>query len=526
MSSRWSMRLHDRPLLPPRGLVPVLTLLLLPTPAIAAVASDSSGALGMGFPGRVAAAAPVSSARAADVAVRAAERGAHFDGRAHVDAAAHRLGFDYRFNPPDDTKLWARVWFGERTENGCTREIVLQGTSRHTSSWSAHEADGETISVVADYSKNAAGIHMVRFQLDRPNLPDGCARAEWWEGSDTGPTKRLVKGTARRTFRLRWPPAVTPPRRLSLPWGETSLTTVIVRESDWAPSLLEGLSVSLDDQPPVVDADSEPILWDLWRDGPAQIELPITPIEPWGTRATLKVTTRASGTAPLWWIRLWIRHSPPTYWLGSLSGTRLWRPRTDPWNGNPEQPTMTFVDDEWVHLDADSNRYLSPACTTVSEEWNLGCHHYWYDADTGRLQIDGLQARVTDRGWSWQNRRWDTTYRVRTLQPGQTRHFHGTGDTLPCARTSRAGCSYFEPAEVWLTKDGHYRWTRGTRDERGHYMALANSRLQLDPGAPGGRTKTVPLGIFGRVVDGDWKLLRFRLGNTMTRPRSTGRTGQ
>ena len=512
-----------------RTLVPVLTLWLLPAAGVVAGASESPGTLAKASPSgvHVATIAAAKFPRAADVGVRAAEYGARFDGRVHIDAAAHRLGFDFDFNPPDETLLWARVWLGERTESGCTREVVLQGTSRHTSSWSAHEADGETISVAADYSKDATGIHLLRFQLDRPNLPDGCARAEWWEGSDTGPTTRVVKGLWKRTFRLTSSPLVTPPRRLSLPWGETSITTVSVRESGWAPSLLQELSVSLGGQPPVVTAESEPIaLWDFWKDGPAQIELPMTPTEPWGTYATLKLTTKAHGTIPIWWIRLWIRHTPPTDWVGSLPGTRLWRPRTDPWSGHPEQPTMTFVDDEWVHLAANSNRYPSPICTTVSEEWNRGCHRYWYDADTGRLQIDDLQARVTESGWWWQERSWDRAYRVRTLQPGHTRRFHGTGDTLPCARTNRTGCSYFEPAEVWLTKDGSYRWTRGTKDERGHYEALADSRLQLDPGVAGGSTKSVPLGIFGRVIDGDWRLLRFRLGNTVTRPELTSRTGQ
>ena len=142
---------------------------------------------------------------------------------------------------------------------------------------------------------------------------------------------------------------------------------------------------------------------------------------------------------------------------------------------------MTFVDDEWVHLAADSVRYQSPTCAAVFEEWNQGCHRYWYDADTGRLQIDDLRARVTERGWWWQGRGWDKAFKVRTLQAGATRRFHGTGDTLPCVDTGRTGCSYFTPAEVWLTKDGRFRWTRGSRGQRGHYEALADSRLQLDP---------------------------------------------
>ena len=512
-----------------RTLMPIVLLSLSPAAGVHYAASEGAEALTEQLPRVAATTGAASTPRAGDVWVRSAQHGARFDGRVHIDASSHRLGFDFRLNPPNEGSLWARVWFGEREEKGCTREVVLQGTSRHTSSWSVHEADGTPISIAANYSENAAGIHRVRFQLDRPKLPDGCAAAEWWEGNETGPTKRVVKGNSNRLFRLTSPPLATSPRQLSLTWGETSISTLTVREYVWAPSILQELSLSLGRthfQPTVVSAKSEPIaLWDFWRDGPAQIDLPVTPTKPWGTHAYLNLTTAARGTVIVDLIRLWIRHASPTDWIGSRSGARLWRPRTNLY-GHPFQPTMTFVDDEWVHLAANSVRYQSPTCAAVSDKWNEGCHRYWYDADTGRLQIDDLQARVTERGWWWQGSNWDESYRVRTLQPGATRHYHGTGDTLPCADVNRTGCSRFAQAEVWLSKDGSYRWIRGSRDERGHYESLADSRLRLDRGTPGGKTKTLPLGIFGRVIDGNWRVLRFRLGNTVTRPESLSRTDE
>jgi hypothetical protein len=502
------------------SLIPILALSLLPpSGAYAGVATVGPAD---GEPqARAAATTAAGSARSAFLSLHLPERGAGLSGRVHVDAAAERLGFDFSFNPPQDGSLWARVWVGDRDGDRCTREVVLQGTSAETSSWNAHEADGTPIPATADYSVDTPGEHRLRFQLDRPQLPTGCVRAEWWEGDDVGPTASVKNGRPRRLFLLEGTPVVGSPRQLSLPWGETTVRTITVPGSEWMPSILEDLSLSLarvGSQPPAVSAESQPIAsWDFWRDGPVHIELPVTPIEPWGRYARL-VTTTADGKSSFGYTKLWIRHAPPTDWVGTLAGARLWRPKTEAFSDHPQQPTMTFVDGEWVHFARDSVRYPRPTCTVVSDRWNQGCHRYWYDAETRQLQVDDLQARVTDKGWWWQGTSWDDSYRVRALRPGATRQYHGTGHTLPCKRFHRSGCAHFRAAEVWLRKDGSYRMIRGARDESGRYESLTNSRLLLDPDAPGEATRTVPLGIFGHIADGEWRVVRFRLGNTVTRP--------
>ena len=186
-----------------RTLVPILMLSLLPAASAHAAVSASPEALAMEPPRVASAGAVASTPRAADVG--GFDRpGTTLRLTAQCISMPPRIVLASISASPAVTRvcLWARVWFGERTDSGCTREMVLQGTSEHTSSWSAHEADGTPISVVANHSKDATDSHLLRLQLDRPNLPNGCARAEWWEGTDAGPTTRIARGPWRRTFRL------------------------------------------------------------------------------------------------------------------------------------------------------------------------------------------------------------------------------------------------------------------------------------------------------------------------------------
>lgn len=504
-----------------RALIPVLVISLLPTGIAHAATTRTLGHTAAPEPQDVIAIAAASMPRRGFVSANLPGRHARLRGAVHVDDTLQRLGFSFAFHPPESGTIWARLWFGEREEDGgCSREVVLQGTGRRTGSWSVHEAGGSPIAVTADYSVNSRGDHQLRWQLDRPDLPGRCVRVEFWRGNANGPTTLLLETRPRRLVPVgNNAPGVSYPRELSLPWGETTATTGLLHAHAYMPTIVHDLSASLaprPNRPAVVSAESEPIAsWDFWRDGSARIDLPATPTEPWGTSAELVVAT-ANSVDTRGNVRLWISHPPPTDWVGSLSGVRLWIPRAR-W-GRVEQPTMSFVDGMWVHLAPNSTKYLQPTCQSVSDQWNEGCHRYWYDADTGRLQIDDLQARVTGRGWRWQRVHWNASYRVRTLAPGATRRYHGTGKVLPCAHFDRTGCSYFAPAEVWLRKDGRYRWIRDNTDERGHYESLANSRLKLDPGEPGGKTRIVPLGIFGKIVNGEWRVIRFHLDNTMTKP--------
>ena len=100
---------------------------------------------------------------------------------------------------------------------------------------------GTPISVVANHSKDATDSHLLRLQLDRPNLPNGCARAEWWEGTDAAPDHACSAWPVEADVPPNGSPRVASPQQISLPWGETSSSTITLREYEWAPSILEGL---------------------------------------------------------------------------------------------------------------------------------------------------------------------------------------------------------------------------------------------------------------------------------------------
>src|SRR5687768_11213312 len=115
-----------------RTLFPIVVLAMLPLGAHAAAARGVT-ILADRASSPVAAAA--GTPRSALVWARLPERGAGLIGTVHIDAGLERLGFTFSFNPPDRGSLWARVWFGNLDDDGCTHEVVAQGTSRHTSSW-------------------------------------------------------------------------------------------------------------------------------------------------------------------------------------------------------------------------------------------------------------------------------------------------------------------------------------------------------------------------------------------------------
>ncbi len=450
-------------------------------------------------------AAAIADPRLGEVTVAGA--GASLVSDIHVDAGLQRIGLSISFTRPDAT-TWGRVWLGERNGNGgCTREVVVQGRSTDASAWVVREAGGGAVPVDADYS--ASGFRQLRVELDRPALPDACTVAELWSGTTSGPTQLIsagdrdvTRGILERSVQASFPV------KYRLWWGETTTFPVSMSSALTQPSAITDVTVAFGtttSQGPVVDASAAPLDWDFWADGPTHVDLPVTPTAQWGTRVLPSVTAD-EGTRVLGTRRVFIRHKPPTDWDGTLAGRRYWHP--DNRLGSAEFPSLTFLDDTWVYLHF--NGKVVPECTQTSPRWGFGCQRYWYDADTGRLQIGQLRARVTDTGWWWQDEAWDRSYRVRTFARGETRRYHGVGRTQIC-------CTY-PRAEVWLRKDGSYRIVRGKQDQRGHYKAIGSSRLRLDAGPRGGRTRVVQLDFFGVVDDGAWQLRRVRLGNTLTLP--------
>jgi hypothetical protein len=473
-----------------------LTLSLV-APLLAAVAS-SPGHADDSDPATSKAAA-AASPRVGYARVDDPGNGTHLSAGVHVDPGLERLGLSVSFTRPD-TNTWGRVWLGEPAGDGCTREVVLQGRSKDASTWVARGAGGAAIPVVADHS--ASAYRQLRLQLDRPGLPDGCVVAELWTGGPGGPTELVKTGARTDTDKVLERSVLARFKvKYRVPWGQTTVTDVGLSTDLSGPSVITDVVVGLapGSQGQVVDAKSAPIDWDFWADGATEAALPVTPVQPWGTRVVPRVTadegTRYGGDR-----RIFIRSKAPTSWVGTLAGERYWHP--DERLGRVEFPGLTFLDDTWVYIHRNSK--VVRECTESTPQWGWGCHRYWYDEDTGRLQLGQLQARVTDEGWWWQGDDYDRSYRVRSFARGETRNYHGTGTTEIC-------CHH-------LRNDGRYRIVRGRQVERGHYRAIGSSLLRLDPGSRGGRTKLVQLDFFGRIVDGTWKLRRVRLDNTLTLP--------
>jgi hypothetical protein len=479
-------------------------ILALVAPLLAAVASSPGHA--EDSDGVTSRAAAVASPRFGFAQVDDPGSGTHLTAGVHVDPGLQRVGLSVSFTRPD-TSTWGRVWLGETTGGGgCTHEVVLQGSSKDASTWVAREAGGAAIPVVADYS--ATAYRQLRVQLTRPGLPDGCVVAELWSGNTGGPTELVKAGERALTNKIAERSLLARFKvKYRVTWGETTVTDVGLSTYLNGPSVITDVVLGLapTSQGQVVDAESAPIDWDFWADGSTDADLPVTPVQPWGTRVLPSVTadegTRYGGDR-----RIFIRSKAPTDWVGTLAGERYWHPAER--LGANEFPGLTFLDDTWVFIHRNSK--VVRECTSSTPQWGWGCHRYWYDAATGRLQLGQLQARVTDTGWWWQGDAYDRSFQVRSFARGETRNYHGTGTTQICCHHPKA--------EVSLRKDGRYRIVRGRQTERGHYRAIGSSMLRLDPGPRGGRTKVVQLDFFGRMVDGTWQLRRVRLGNTLTLP--------
>ncbi len=453
------------------------------------------------------ASAALPSPRLGVVAVERRSTGSRLSATLHVDRARKRLGFRVSFTR-GTADTWGRIWVGKRDgQGGCTRTVVMQGRSADVSTWTVREPGGAQVPIAEDYSRPGSSTRLLA--LNRPSLPDACAVAELWSGGSGGPEDAVAVGKRDITRAISDGSAFTQfPIKFRLQWGQPTTIPVDVSSSLTGPSALSDIKMSLTptSQGPVVQAVTvpAPVDWDFWADGFATtVDMKVTPIEEWGTRARPSFTTD-KGT----WLRkprkLQIWHRPPTGWEGTLAGRIYWNRRdAQPWSIR----RLSFQDDGWVYLH--DHRDVVPRCSESSPKWSRGCHRYWYDASSGRLQIGQLRAQVTDDGWWWQGETYDRSDQVRVLRPGATRFYRGSTSV---ARSRLSG------ARVWLWKNGRYRIERGRQVEAGYYRSLARGAIRLDKGARGGPTRKATLSFFGRIVDGRWQTSEVWFDDTRTRP--------
>ncbi len=117
----------------------------------------------------------------------------------------------------------------------------------------------------------------------------------------------------------------------------------------------------------------------------------------------LRGTVTRDGTTTEWSCGMVRVSMPaPTGWTGSLAGTTWWLRGTSSNSGIGEyrlHRTYEFLDDAWVFVDGEYAGARTKLCRTVDHHWPVGCHHYYYDEATGRLQIDDRRAKTRAGGW-------------------------------------------------------------------------------------------------------------------------------
>ncbi|HYG94714.1 MAG TPA: hypothetical protein VD859_14110 [Nocardioides sp.] len=201
-----------------------------------------------------------------------------------------------------------------------------------------------------------------------------------------------------------------------------------------------------------------------------------------------------------------VAHPVPTDWSGSLAGTTWWRPTSYTVKGVQHVgfTIVRFLDDEWVYLDGGKYGFdgVAPTSCTEIEAVGRGCHRYYYDEATGRLQVDQLRAEPMSgaRGWaiptrngrSWSRQPYARTDVQLPVSTGARFALRGSGNAIVDGSV--------RPGSVVLRLDGTYRLRIGDRRVvEGRYRFLGGDRqhLRLDPRGRGGRdARTSPVQLY------------------------------
>jgi hypothetical protein len=222
--------------------------------------------------------------------------------------------------------------------------------------------------------------------------------------------------------------------------------------------------------------------------------------------------------------RPWKVISAPPDWQDSLAGRVVWTTSSDRL-GTTVRPTLDFVDGTWLRITKRWPPSAAGGCTAESPRPGIGCHHYYYDATSGGLQIDSFRVGTATPGlWRLQVgfiTRWPSRHLLRHTTPGARIIYHGRGQnrskcqTGPTPALKRGGCN-FPQVDMLLRSDGTYRISERKHFERGHYRLLSSDRVRLDPGAIGGRTRVRAIWQWSGPLDGRSRVLALDLGPLAT----------
>ena len=253
---------------------------------------------------------------------------------------------------------------------------------------------------------------------------------------------------------------------------------------------------------------------DLWTDEPwtGDLSLQLDPSELYFVRVS--GTVSIDGTAADWGCssRIPVTVPVPTDWTGTLAG-KTWWVRGEASNSGIGDYVLhrayEFLDDEWVYVDDEYSGPHTDPCTKAASNPS-GCHRYYYDADSGRLQIDDRLARPRAGGWGmptyggrYQN--YFTDHVVRPVTTGQRLAYSGKG---------RHGVA------LTLRKDGTYTChycIGGERTSGGRYRFVGGDAQQLVLHRPGPDLRTgvqlyyAPRDGHPRLYDIDTDIRTFRV---------------
>jgi hypothetical protein len=211
---------------------------------------------------------------------------------------------------------------------------------------------------------------------------------------------------------------------------------------------------------------------DLWTDDSwtGDLVLDLDPSELYFVKADGNVTI--DGTTGHWTCggRIPVTVPVPTDWEGTLAGQTWWKRGMASSSAVGDfftHRTYEFLDDEWVYVDGEYVEPRTEPCTTVSADIE-GCHRYYYDADSNRLQIDDRLAKNRPGGWgmpSYSGSYADYTvdHVVRPVADG--RRLAYTGDSggwgsLTLRRDGTYRCTSW-CAGIHESWSGRYRFTAG-----------------------------------------------------------------
>lgn len=316
---------------------------------------------------------------------------------------------------------YVHVALGNRDGTACAvvRRVVVD--TDDLSDPTAYDASGnvlpetEELTVEGDWAELVARVGIAPF------APVDCARATSYESPDpehhgpkvwTGPVGGL-EPVGYADIYGGFPLSVSCPTWIPYA-SEAGIGVTLTNAPGYStgggvlphPSHLGSAEVAIEPGPFTVTAAPDfPTGIDLWTSPSYQQDLVVAPDDDQFFSLRLHGTFVRDGATATWSCgRRPISVPVPTDWAGSLAGTLWWRHEVA-YNGGigtyDVHSVYAFLDDTWVYVDDEYGGPPVDPCTEPGHDWPYGCHRYYYDDETGRLQIEDRRAKYANGGYQF-----------------------------------------------------------------------------------------------------------------------------